>query len=165
MCGIVFLAGPRAEDRVRGCLARIRHRGPDDQQVWAEGQMALGFVRLAINGAGAAGIQPYHHKGLVGAINGEIYNHRALAGAHGLEPSSCDTHLVLPLLDRLGARVIDDLDGFYAGDARADVSSRSCWQEAAVRGALRERAVHRQRAQGPRRGRVVRAAPAGRLHS
>jgi asparagine synthase (glutamine-hydrolysing) len=115
MCGIVFLAGPRAGARVHGCLARIRHRGPDDQQVWAEGQMVLGFVRLAINGAGAAGIQPYQHGDLVGTINGEIYNHRALAAAHGLEPTSCDTHLVLPLLDRLGARVIDELDGFYAG--------------------------------------------------
>jgi asparagine synthase (glutamine-hydrolysing) len=115
MCGIVFLSGPRAEARLRGCLARLRHRGPDETEVWSEGQVALGFVRLEINGAGAVGSQPYRHGELVGAINGEVYNHRALSVAHALDLTGCDTHMVLPLLARLGARVIDDLDGFYAG--------------------------------------------------
>ena len=114
MCGIVFLAGPRAEARIATCLERLRHRGPDDQQVWSDHELALGFARLAINGAGASGRQPFRYGDLIGAINGEIYNHRALAEAYNLEPSPCDTHVVLPLVARIGPRVIDQLDGFYA---------------------------------------------------
>lgn len=115
MCGVVFLAGPRAEARIGGCLERLRHRGPDDESVWTGSQVALGFARLAINGPGASGRQPHRHGDLIGAINGEIYNHVALTASHALTPSPCDTHVVLPLLERLGHRVIDELDGFYAG--------------------------------------------------
>ncbi len=114
MCGIIFLAGPRAGARINGCLERLRHRGPDDQSVWAEREVALGFVRLEINGEGALGRQPYQHGDLIGAINGEIYNHHALAMAEDLEAGPCDTHVVLPLVGRHGPRVIDHLDGFYA---------------------------------------------------
>lgn len=114
MCGIVLLAGPRASTRVRDCVERLRHRGPDDLCVWVEDEIALGFARLAINGAGALGCQPHRHGDLIGVVNGEIYNHVALKACHALEPSPCDTHVVLPLFDRLGPRVIDDLDGFYA---------------------------------------------------
>ncbi len=115
MCGIVFLCGPRASVRLPECLNRLRHRGPDDKGTWGEDDVALGFTRLAINGAGPVGHQPYRHGGFVGAINGEIYNHRALARAYGLPESECDTHIVLPLLELYGPRVIDEIDGFYSG--------------------------------------------------
>jgi asparagine synthase (glutamine-hydrolysing) len=75
----------------------------------------MGFTRLEINGAGATGRQPYEYGDLVGAINGEIYNHQNLAAAHGLRVGACDTHVVLPLVERIGARAIVELDGFYAG--------------------------------------------------
>ncbi len=114
MCGIVFLAGPQARDRIARCVMRLRHRGPDDQSVWVDGDLAMGFARLEINGAGTLGRQPYERGALVGAINGEIYNHRELTAAYDLVPSSCDTHVVLPLTEQLGPRVIDELDGFYA---------------------------------------------------
>ncbi|MFO8028009.1 MAG: asparagine synthase-related protein [Opitutales bacterium] len=115
MCGIAFLAGPKAEARVAGCLGRLSHRGPDDQGLWVEGDIALGFVRLAINGEDALGHQPYEHGDLVGAINGQIYNHATLTRDYELDLSPCDTRVVLPLFDRLGGHVIDELDGFYAG--------------------------------------------------
>lgn len=114
MCGIVFLQGPNARERLAVCLERIAHRGPDDRSVWCQGDVALGFARLAINGDLASGRQPYRAGPYVGAVNGEIYNHRALTHSFGLPDVECDTHVVLPLLDRLGAQVIDDLDGFYA---------------------------------------------------
>jgi len=114
MCGIVFLHGPEALLRMPKCLARMRHRGPDDQAVWSEGNTALGFVRLAINGSSESGRQPWEFKGEVAAINGEIYNYRELVDTHGLEAGDCDTRVVLPLLAEFGPRVIDLLDGFYA---------------------------------------------------
>lgn len=116
MCGILMLQGPDASARLPKCLDRLRHRGPDDAAMWFGDDIALGFTRLAINGDGVQGRQPYGHGGLVGAVNGEIYNHRELASAHGLAVSSgCDAHVVVPLFERLGSRVIDDLDGFYSG--------------------------------------------------
>jgi asparagine synthase (glutamine-hydrolysing) len=117
MCGIVFLSGPNAATRLPGCLDRLRHRGPDDQGVWIQDHLALGFTRLAINGQGPTGRQPYHNGNLVGAINGEIYNHVDLAITLGHPRSECDTQVFLPLLDLYGPRVIDELDGFYSAIA------------------------------------------------
>jgi asparagine synthase (glutamine-hydrolysing) len=117
VCGIVLLQGPNAGARLPECLDRLRHRGPDDSSVWVGDDVALGFTRLAINGEGLSGRQPYRHGGLVGAINGEVYNHRELAHAYGLTPSECDAQVLLPLLDLQGPQVIDELDGFYAAVA------------------------------------------------
>jgi len=109
-----MLSGPNAAARLPGGLHRLRHRGPDDLGTWSEGDLALGFARLAINGVGAVGRQPHQHGGLVGAINGEIYNHRELRRRYDLASTECDTDVVLPLLARSGPRAIDDLDGFYS---------------------------------------------------
>lgn len=117
MCGLLFLAGPSARERIEPHLARLCHRGPDERSIWAEGSFAMGFARLEINGRGALGRQPHEHRGLIGAFNGEVYNHRELAAAHGLPAGPCDTHVVSPLLEIVGPRVVDALDGFYAGVA------------------------------------------------
>ncbi|MCB9545268.1 MAG: hypothetical protein H6706_05165 [Myxococcales bacterium] len=109
-----MLAGPNAAARLPRCLSRLRHRGPDDLGTWSEVDLALGFARLAINGAGTVGHQPQHHGGLVGAINGEIYNHRELRRRYHLASSACDTDIVLPLLAHLGPGLIDELDGFFS---------------------------------------------------
>lgn len=115
MCGILLLHGPHAAKRLPRCLSRLDHRGPDDHHSVLLGEhTAFGFTRLAINGPGPSGRQPYEALGLVGAVNGEIYNHRDLERAHGLSANECDTRVVLPLLEMLGPRVIDPLDGFYA---------------------------------------------------
>ncbi len=115
MCGIVVVTGPDAQALVEASLGRLRHRGPDDQRIVALGERVLGFTRLSINGQGAMGAQPYEHGTLVGAFNGEIYNHRQLKEAYGLPASPCDIHVVLPLLKRLGSEVLNALDGFYSG--------------------------------------------------
>jgi asparagine synthase (glutamine-hydrolysing) len=109
-----MLYGPNAAARLPGCLSRLRHRGPDALETWSEGDLALGFARLAINGEGAEGRQPHQHGGWVGAINGEVYNHRELRRRYDLASSECDTDVVLPLVARNGPRAIDDLDGFYS---------------------------------------------------
>lgn len=115
MCGILLLQGPNASARLPTCLERLQHRGPDDIDIWSDGDIALGFTRLAINGLGDQGSQPYSHGDLVGAVNGQIYNHETLARASKLRaPSECDTHVVLPLFAEHGPSVVDHLDGFYA---------------------------------------------------
>jgi asparagine synthase (glutamine-hydrolysing) len=82
--------------------------------MWFSNNIALGFTRLAINGDPKSGHQPHHHNELVGAINGEIYNHQALSQVNNLKPFKCDTQVILPLFERIGPRIIDELDGFYS---------------------------------------------------
>ena len=62
--------------------ARQRHRGPDWSGVHAEPHALLVHERLAIVDP-AGGAQPLHSEDgdLTLAVNGEIYNHRALEGA------------------------------------------------------------------------------------
>ncbi|MBV1888939.1 MAG: hypothetical protein KUG67_01700 [Proteobacteria bacterium] len=115
MCGLILLYGTENSDRLTACLSRLHHRGPDDQSSWAQCNVALGFTRLTINGEGAVGRQPYQHKNLIGAFNGEIYNYGSLIEAHDLAPAHCDTNVILPLFDILGPAVINHLDGFYSG--------------------------------------------------
>lgn len=114
MCGIVVLAGKQAETLIPACIKRIKHRGPDEQVVLTESELAVGFQRLAINGDVQAGRQPFKVEGWLGAINGEIYNFSDLAYQYQLESHGCDTSVVLPLYLRLNENVIEELDGFYS---------------------------------------------------
>lgn len=109
------MTGPDAEQQVRMLLPRLAHRGPDDSQIRVTQGGALGFVRLAINGDLESGAQPYTCGSLVGAFNGEIYNQHELIKSYDLSQITCDTHVVLPLLQKLHHGVIDALDGFYSG--------------------------------------------------
>jgi asparagine synthase (glutamine-hydrolysing) len=83
MCGIAgFLLPqptlPRAdiEARLWAMLATLRHRGPDDEGVWTDGQGALAHARLSIIDLSPAGHQPIASAdGEVWlTYNGEIYN-------------------------------------------------------------------------------------------
>lgn len=115
MCGIVFLKGVDATNRIGSCIDRLKHRGPDDINVWESHSAAMGFARLAINGVGSDGLQPQFHGDWIGSINGEIYNYKGLIDQYELlETSSNDTCIVLPLFEKLGNTVIDIIDGFYS---------------------------------------------------
>src|SRR5437660_10208596 len=87
MCGIggflVADAPPPArelEARLWAMIATLRHRGPDDEGVWTDGQGALAHARLSIIDLSPAGHQPI--AGADGAVwltyNGEVYNFAAL---------------------------------------------------------------------------------------
>ncbi|HDL16212.1 MAG TPA: asparagine synthetase B, partial [Rhizobiales bacterium] len=90
MCGIAgYLELPRArggggETRIRAMTDTLIHRGPDDGDVWLDGEtgIALGARRLAIIDLSRAGRQPMVSScgNFVLAYNGEIYNARELRG-------------------------------------------------------------------------------------
>lgn len=116
MCGILFFKGPKASKKLRQGLSVISHRGPDDNKIWEENDVSLGFVRLSINEQNFKGAQPYIFEKLIGAFNGEIYNHKEIRKKYNINLSSnCDTQIILPLFSKNKDTLLTILDGFYSG--------------------------------------------------
>jgi len=120
MCGIVggLSANPLAVEKG---IARLRHRGPDDQGVWREGDAQLGFARLSIIDLSAAGHQPMQSPEgrYVIVFNGEIYNfpdlRAELEAAGETFAGHSDTEILLRLFARLGLeRCLARLRGMFA---------------------------------------------------
>ena len=124
MCGI---AGKVHTDRerpveaslLRGMLAALAHRGPDDEQAHVEGRVGLGVRRLAIIDL-QGGRQPMSNedKSVWVVFNGEIYNFRELreglrAAGHTLRTCS-DTEVIVHLYEELGPACLERLRGMFA---------------------------------------------------
>ena len=124
MCGIVGIVGlnsPEPVDEARLKLMRdvLRHRGPDGEGLWIDGNVGLGFRRLAIIDV-EGGSQPMPNEdGSVWVVfNGEIYNHAKLrpwleARGHRYRSRS-DTETIVPLYEEEGERCVERLRGMFA---------------------------------------------------
>lgn len=124
MCGIVGIMKlnslePVEEARLRRMCDVLRHRGPDDEGVFADGPIGLGSRRLSIVDL-AGGHQPMANEDESAwiAFNGEIYNHAALrpgllARGHRYRTRS-DTETVLHLYEEEGERCVEHLQGMFA---------------------------------------------------
>ena len=110
MCGIAGFVEPALsreaeefEHIIRAMVARLAHRGPDDEGTWTdiEAGVALGHRRLAILDLSDEGHQPMHSRDgrYVLVFNGEIYNFQDLRKeleqcGHGFRGHS-DTEVML----------------------------------------------------------------------
>src|SRR5690349_11056556 len=124
MCGIAGVLdlddGVVDPEVVERMVASIRHRGPDDQGVIADGPVALGNARLAIIDLTDAGHQPMvsPDRATLLAYNGELYNYRELA--RELESrgrrfhSRSDTEVVLTAFEEWGVDCLERFDGMFA---------------------------------------------------
>lgn len=119
MCGILFTsdAGIAKEDFLRA-LETMRHRGPDvvGGYAFCHGSQ-LGHNRLKIVDLDDRSNQPfYSHSGKYVIIyNGEVYNYRELAAAHGIERrTSGDTEVVIELYEEMGPSMLSELNGMFA---------------------------------------------------
>ncbi len=78
ICGSIGLKGQQAQEAtVREMMYAIKHRGPDDEGVYVNGNVGLGHVRLSIIDLSSAGHQPMYtpdNRFLI-VFNGEIYNY------------------------------------------------------------------------------------------
>ncbi len=126
MCGItgmyLYKRNCLQQDYYNRCLTTMRHRGPDSQCLWDNGENYIaGFCRLAIRDLSPNGNQPMlsdcGHYCI--SFNGEIYNTGELANA--LRPyrtsfkSTTDTELLLYALMHLGAdATLQITDGIFA---------------------------------------------------
>jgi asparagine synthase (glutamine-hydrolysing) len=102
-------------------LDLIHHRGPDSRGEWTspDGRCWLGTTRLAIVDLSPTGSQPMTDPatGNVVAVNGEIYNHRALREQLGPNVhwrGTSDTETLLQGYARWGQGVVDHLKGMFA---------------------------------------------------
>lgn len=98
----------------------LAHRGPDGEGHWISGSVGLGHRRLAILDLTEAGRQPMHSADGRWSItfNGEIYNYLELKAdlerqGHRFRSTS-DTEVLLRLLETMGTKALDLLDGMFA---------------------------------------------------
>lgn len=79
MCGIFGVTRPYLE-QARAALATLTHRGPDQTGEWCDSGLYIGHRRLSILDLSENGRQPMSDddESVVVAVNGEIYNYRAL---------------------------------------------------------------------------------------
>ncbi|ULA63398.1 MAG: Asparagine synthetase (glutamine-hydrolyzing) [Nitrospira sp.] len=119
ICGIVGTVGPREEARVSRMLRRLVHRGPDEQGLHRESGVALGARRLRVIDP-LGGRQPAQNEdgSVWAALNGEIYNYRALRQelmdlGHRFA-SRCDTEVLVHLYEQEGIEGLSRLRGMFA---------------------------------------------------
>ncbi|MBL9202599.1 MAG: asparagine synthase (glutamine-hydrolyzing) [Opitutaceae bacterium] len=119
MCAILFTnrAGV-GRTGFAAALATMRHRGPDAPGRHAvHGCCQLGHNRLSVLDPNPRSDQPFYTADRRHAIvfNGEIYNFRELARAHGIPlRTGSDTELLLELYVRHGEKMLGWLYGMFA---------------------------------------------------
>jgi asparagine synthase (glutamine-hydrolysing) len=112
-------AGPDTEWVSRATM-RIAHRGPDDENFFADHDLALGFRRLAVIDTSPAGRQPIPSADgrFVLVFDGEIYNYVELAQrltAHGVRlRTRSAAEVLVEMFAWLGRDVVRHLRGMYA---------------------------------------------------
>ncbi len=122
MCGIGCIldihTDPKEYRERSVAMARLlRHRGPDWSGVFADDHAALAHERLSIVDV-EHGAQPLTNQAddLVLAVNGEIYNHRALRAEFPefAFKTSSDCEPIIPLYERYGVNFLNRLSGIFA---------------------------------------------------
>ncbi len=125
MCGIAGFLSARGHDvaaiaRAMGC--RIRHRGPDDEGLFADAAAGVGLMhkRLSIIDLTERGHQPMWNetRDLCVLVNGEIYNFKELraeleAAGHRFY-SACDSEVVLHGFEQWDTEIFARLRGMFA---------------------------------------------------
>lgn len=123
MCGILGWVTTQSTDgraRFARALDTLRHRGPDDSDIYAAEGVLLGHRRLSIIDLSSAGRQPMEdfELGNVITFNGEIYNYlelRAELEARGhVFRTATDTEVLLHAFRAWGARALNRLNGMWA---------------------------------------------------
>ncbi|MDG1121564.1 MAG: asparagine synthase B, partial [Glaciecola sp.] len=123
MCGIFGILDIKsdvAELRTQALeLSKLlRHRGPDWSGIWNNDNAILCHERLAIVDVdtGAQPLISSNGKQAL-AVNGEIYNHKALAAEYAADydfATKSDCEVIIPLYQRFGPEFIDKLEGMFA---------------------------------------------------
>jgi len=117
MCGILAVIGKRDLEEVRQLSARMKHRGPDERDIYQSptGNI-LSHERLSIIDL-STGRQPIQGTSTAYvAHNGEIYNHmhirNTLLKRHTFR-TTCDSEVIVHLYEEFGYDFCNLLDGMF----------------------------------------------------
>lgn len=123
MCGIAGIINPHGTPAdpglLRSMIARLRHRGPDESEVYAREHIGLAHARLSIIDL-TSGRQPMHNDtGTISIVfNGEIFNYlelrKTLIDKGYRFRTQSDTEVILHLYEDKGEACVDDLNGQWA---------------------------------------------------
>lgn len=120
ICGIInFNNEPAQEESIRKMMHIMKHRGPDDEGVFIDQNVGLGFVRLSILDLSPSGHQPMlsHDGRYVIVYNGEVYNYielkDELSGKYNFITRT-DTEVVLAAYQEWGSACLDKFNGMWA---------------------------------------------------
>jgi len=103
---------------IKAMADTIAHRGPDDVGYYVEGQVGLGFRRLAIIDL-KSGHQPLSNEdGTIWiSFNGEIYNYQELReillGKGHVFKTQTDTEVIVHLYEEFGPKCLEKLRGMF----------------------------------------------------
>ena len=120
LCGVVELGRPPARESVDRMLNDLAHRGPDGRGVFAEDDVCLGHLRLAIIDLSDAGLEPFaSDDGRFQLVfNGEIYNYlelrEELRGKGHRFHSETDTEVLLAGYREWGSSCVERFNGMWA---------------------------------------------------
>lgn len=124
MCGISgiihFNNQPVEETPIWTMMRSMKHRGPDDEGIFTEGPVGLGFVRLSIIDLSPAGHQPMFsaNERYVIIFNGEIFNYielREELKKLGVPfKTQTDTEVLLCAYETWGEDMLHKLNGMWA---------------------------------------------------
>lgn len=123
MCGICGIINNNTanvdEKQVLEMMRLMKHRGPDDQGVFAENNLGLGHVRLSILDLSSAGRQPMASEDgrWILVFNGEIYNYieirEKLLGKFQFKTGT-DSEVLLNSYISWGENCLDYFNGMFA---------------------------------------------------
>lgn len=122
MCGIAgiirFKGSPLVKRKelptLKKMASTLRFRGPDDEEVVFDPEVAFIFRRLSIIDI-VGGRQPFETKRLLVMCNGEIYNYKDLKKQNPYPyTSQSDCEVILPLYENHGADFLTQLNGMFA---------------------------------------------------
>jgi len=121
ICGIINLNNsPVEESKLRPMMAAMKHRGPNDEGVFVEDNVGLGFVRLSIIDLSTDGHQPMLSPDgrYVLVFNGEIFNYieirEELIQCGHLFKTYTDTEVLLHSYIEWGVNCMQRFNGMWA---------------------------------------------------
>jgi asparagine synthase (glutamine-hydrolysing) len=121
ICGIIhFDNQPVQEGPIRKMMAKMKHRGPDNEGVFIENNIGLGFVRLSIIDLSPAGNQPMisDDNRFVIVYNGEIFNYielrEQLIFKGYIFRTKTDTEVLLASYKEWGEECLHKFNGMWA---------------------------------------------------
>ena len=119
MCGIAgFYNATVDETQIAVAIARLFHRGPDEQKHYARNDVGLIHTRLSIIELSELGSQPYRFESLILVFNGELYNYaevrEALKKKGYTFQGNSDTEVLIKAFHCWREQCVDRFVGMFA---------------------------------------------------